>query len=338
MKKQILFLVAAAISQGTFAQLTQANEPAIGTVQTMFLCDSNTVQYDAVVGNTAIWDFTGLEMYGGETRDISILDATTAPNAPDFISSTKVFAIENLLATYYTSTALERTVQGIVLTDPTAGAIIGKWSTNEEIVMTYPFAYSNTSTDTYAGSVIAAGQGPFPATGTINSTIDAIGTLNLPFAVSVANVTRYKTVDNGAIASPFGTINLTRTQYEYYDLATSNLPIFLIAKITIVGSPLFPTPTTQNLILSKFPGGTIGLSEKEAVKFSVFPNPANDIVTIKGEFQKANVSIVNTVGQVVINQEITSGAQINVASLDAGMYLVKVEKDGLTTVKNLSIR
>lgn len=341
MKKSLLLLVATAIGQSTFAQLTQANEPAIGDTETLFLADSNTVQYDAITGTSAVWDYTNLATYTGETRSITLLDAATASNAADFPTSTKAIEIQDLLTTYYNSTTTERTIQGFVYTEPTLGAVIGKWTTNEEVVMTYPFAYATTNTDTYEGTVEApsSGQPAFPSTGTVNSTIDAVGTINFPAGVSVSNVIRVKTVDNGDVVTLFGTINLVRTQYEYFDLATSNLPIFFVAKITISGTALFPTPATQNIVLSKYPGAQgVGLSAKEEIKFSVYPNPATDNITITGEFQNASVSIVNTVGQVVLSQEVNSGNQINVSSLKSGMYMVKMQKDGVTTVKNISIR
>lgn len=340
MKKSILFLAAVAMSQGTFAQLTQANEPEIGDLVQMYLCDSNTVQYDAVTGSNVTWDYTGIASYAGETREIELFDATTSPFVSEFPSSVKAFSIQNLITTFYNSTATERTVQGFVYTEPTLGSIIGKWSTNEEIVLTYPFAYSSSNLDTYEGTVEAPGTGQpaFPSTGSVTSTIDGEGTMLFPNGVSVSNVIRVKTVDNGDVSTIAGTINLVRTQYEYYDLANSSLPIFLVAKITISGTSFFPTPSTQNIVLSKYQGGTVGVTANEEIKFSVYPNPANDNITITGEFQNANVSIVNTVGQVVLNEEVSSGESINVSSLKSGIYLVKMQKDGVTTVKNISIR
>ncbi|MFT6982162.1 MAG: hypothetical protein ACJAUD_000929, partial [Crocinitomicaceae bacterium] len=48
------------------AQMTSANEPAIGETSNMFLCDSFTVNLDAVSGVGVTWDYTSVVGYPGE--------------------------------------------------------------------------------------------------------------------------------------------------------------------------------------------------------------------------------------------------------------------------------
>ena len=176
-----------------------------------------------------------------------------------------------------------------------------------------------------------------PATGSITTTFDGTGTMMFPSAVTVSNVTRVKTITNAVVTSPLGNINVILTQYDYYDYATTKLPIFTLTNVVLSGGPL-PNPMETQLVLSKFPGAILGVEANNEVKFSMYPNPATDEFTITGEFNEATMTIVNAVGQVVVTKTIASGEKVSVSDLNAGLYMVKIEKDGITTVKNLSVK
>ena len=337
MKKTLLIATVITFSQGIMAQITQANEPANGASATMYLCDSNTMKLDAVTGATAVWDYSSLAMYAGETRTIEQLAAATAPNASDFPSSSSAFAIEGLLTTYMTSSTSSRVSQGFVYSEPNLGDIVATWDTDEATMMTYPFALSASVTDNFSGTVAVPGFGDLPATGSTTATFDGTGTMMFPSAVTVSGVNRVKTVTNATLSTFIGTVDVDITQYDYYDYATTNLPIFTLTNVVISGGPL-PEPLETQLVLSKYPGGIVGLENNDAIEFAMFPNPANDELTVTGEFNEASMTIVNAVGQVVVSKTIASGEKVNIAELNSGMYIVKIEKDGITTVKNLSVR
>ena len=83
------------------------------------------------------------------------------------------------------------------------------------------------------------------------------------------------------------------------------------AEMTIVNS--FNTTATEEQILAK--------------KIAIYPNPANDFVTIDLTDLKAErISIFNQLGQEVFAQEAANGKIVlNVEQLESGMYLVKVQ-------------
>ena len=57
----------------------------------------------------------------------------------------------------------------------------------------------------------------------------------------------------------------------------------------------------------------------------VYPNPASDIITVKGVEINANISVMNMIGQEVISATATDeNMEINVASLITGVYFIKV--------------
>lgn len=65
----------------------------------------------------------------------------------------------------------------------------------------------------------------------------------------------------------------------------------------------------------------VGVEEVEATTFSVYPNPATTNITVKGE---GSMEIVNTLGQVVVSEQVNGQANINVANLESGIYFVRM--------------
>ena len=62
--------------------------------------------------------------------------------------------------------------------------------------------------------------------------------------------------------------------------------------------------------------------------FSMYPNPAVDVVTVKAQNEIQNVTFFNILGQKVL--EVAPNAlsqEINVATLKAGVYIVNVVSD-----------
>ncbi|UPT67413.1 MAG: T9SS type A sorting domain-containing protein [Sphingobacteriales bacterium JAD_PAG50586_3] len=74
---------------------------------------------------------------------------------------------------------------------------------------------------------------------------------------------------------------------------------------------------------------TVGLNENTAGKIQLYPNPAADLVNINLPLAGKNtLSIYNTAGQLIIQQQLTAqNNQINTAGLANGMYLFVVQND-----------
>jgi hypothetical protein len=83
--------------------------------------------------------------------------------------------------------------------------------------------------------------------------------------------------------------------------------------------------------------GVAGIKDVAASTFSVFPNPANDIVTVAGGNALVNnVSIVDINGRTVKSVKLdgVANAQINVSDLAKGIYVMTISSDkGATTQK-----
>jgi hypothetical protein len=68
-------------------------------------------------------------------------------------------------------------------------------------------------------------------------------------------------------------------------------------------------------------GGGVNINDVENTTFSVYPNPATTNITVKGE---GSMEIMNTLGQVVVSEQVNGQANINVANLESGIYFVRM--------------
>lgn len=75
------------------------------------------------------------------------------------------------------------------------------------------------------------------------------------------------------------------------------------------------------------------------VDFNIFPNPANDIVTVSGvNADNYTVEVVDLVGKVMNTQRFSANnAKVNVSELNAGIYIVRVKADGQVGAQKITV-
>lgn len=335
MKKSLLAL--SFLPLFSFAQMTEANDPAIGTTATLYLCDSNTVRYENVTGTGVTWDYSNLLGVQELTKTLTV--AAVDPLTVDsiFVGATKKYSIDNLLTTYYNTSATERVSQGNIFSEPSLGEVFVNWSVDNQKLNNYPFVVNDELYDAVDGGIISANPlVPIDtvADGGSYSTVDGVGTLKLQ-QNDYTNVIRYyitDTLNTVIYNSIFGEqpINLVREWYEYYHYPTSNLPIFVVVSIKLTSALLNNQST---LVLSKdMPNAYIGLNENNIGTFDLYPNPADQVLNInsEGDF---NYSISNVNGEVLINN--ANAKTLDISSFSAGIYFVKLQNAKGVQVKKI---
>lgn len=349
MKRILLSTTAVLFAAATFGQtFTSANEPAIGVGNTLYVVDSNVTNYAATTGAGVTWDYSTVLGYSGETRNIDVIDPSGTTNAADFPTATKALQIESFLTSYFYGTATERVSPGFVFEEPTFGEVKAVLDTDEEKVLEYPFDNGDSFTDAFSGTLYfdlnGLPQNP-PCSGTITVEYDGTGTLLLPGSTLVTDVSRIKLRDSiNATVTFIGDVIMYRTQYEYYDVANSGLPLFVHTTVEIT-QPGATEPLTEfTLVLSSVEADEfIGLEENEVSNFSIFPNPTADIATISFNTagETATISVFDAAGKKVINTNnvsTNSAYSLDVNELVTGIYLVNIDINGHTTTKRLSIK
>ncbi|MFK7785388.1 MAG: T9SS type A sorting domain-containing protein [Crocinitomicaceae bacterium] len=340
--KRILLVATVAISFTGLAQgLTQANEPAIGETQQMYLCDSFATNYENVTGTAVTWDYSLLEKYPNVIRTVTIEDATTTTNAASFPTSTKTIQVENSLTTYFNSTATERVSQGFVFSEPSFGDVIATFDTDEETLVEYPFSNGSSLTDTYGGTLFFEFNGipqNEPATGSCYAWIDGQGTLELPDGSTITDAIRYKMMDTSLTnIQLFGSLEIVRTQYEYYDITNSNLPVLTHSRL-LIQQPGGGLPLADNTIIlsSVEPNQSVGLFSNDLIEFQTYPNPTSGNVTLKGEFDAdATAQVFDHSGRLLLTQDANNGTSIDLSNFNTGMYLLKVTSNGVSGTKTI---
>lgn len=332
MKKSLL-LISLMTSALANAQFNQANEPGISESESMYLCDSNYTNYANVTGTSVTWDYSQIASYAGELRDVEVIDATTTSYAADYPTSTKAMQLGDNIVTFFTGDASSRTSQGFVFTEPSLGDIKATFDVDNLIQLTYPASQGTSFSDDYEGTISNPSLIPVPADliGTAHISVDGEGTLQLPLGVSVSNVLRLKSIDTAEFnVMLLGDFEVVREQFEYYDLSSQNLPIFIHTTMHIFQAGATDPMLSSSLVLSKYATENfVGIDEKSTVDVKVYPNPAVNEITIEGlSLEKAKISFINQAGKTVKTISEQVGSTINVNDLSNGIYIVIIEKEG----------
>ncbi|QQX76673.1 MULTISPECIES: T9SS type A sorting domain-containing protein [Aequorivita] len=78
-------------------------------------------------------------------------------------------------------------------------------------------------------------------------------------------------------------------------------------------------------------GDTQGVSENSLKGFSYYPNPANDVISLKAANSIDSVAIYNLLGQQVLSAKVgATTSDLNIAGLTTGTYIMKVTVNGQT--------
>ncbi len=115
-----------------------------------------------------------------------------------------------------------------------------------------------------------------------------------------------------------------------FDGAWNVYPFFASGNIVI-------SDINRGFLLVKDPD-FLGINDQVSEAFSIAPNPATTEITIKSQAEPiTSIEIFNVLGQQVIHQTYDSGLSknLNISQLNAGMYLVKVNKNAVSRlIKN----
>jgi hypothetical protein len=96
---------------------------------------------------------------------------------------------------------------------------------------------------------------------------------------------------------------------------------------------LNPVDLPQTNVFGNFPApcNLTSVDENITEEISLYPNPANDYITIDipTTYNKSTLQILNVQGQLVYSQKVTEGVQnIQLDNLVSGLYMVTIQADG----------
>ncbi|MGK0379523.1 MAG: hypothetical protein ACJA1Z_003351 [Patiriisocius sp.] len=76
---------------------------------------------------------------------------------------------------------------------------------------------------------------------------------------------------------------------------------------------------------------TLSISEEELMSFSIYPNPATDLISISGIENINSIKVYSILGS--LEKEVFNTNQIDISELSSGIHLIKVDNGTVTTKK-----
>lgn len=336
MKKTLLF-ASVIMSSVSFAQFTSGDFPTIGTTVDMFVVDTFATDYANVTGSGVTWDYSMVGAIPNEYKTVSVVDPATVDANNYFPNADIAVQIPGFITNYLSSNSSTLNSEGFTFTEVNFGDVSCAFDVNNELMMNYPYAVGNLLTDAISGSA-HANLGDFPLTGTAYTIVDGSGTLILNSTTTLNNVLRYRIQDSiTANAGFLGNVVMKRVQYEYYDLASSKLPVFVHANLTVT---LQGAPQTTALVMSAYqPDGFLGLSNASLSGVSVYPNPAKESFTVSGLTSDATVELIDLAGKTVLTSSVQPAAStVALTGVQNGTYIVKISSEKGTTTSKVTVQ
>lgn len=290
-------------------------------------------------GANTSWNFSALSEIG---TSIDTQTAATASEISDFPGTTTVVkttssidGVESEFNIYSKSPGNVLSLTGI----QNSGLLLN-YSTNNATLGLFPMEYGFSNTDNIAGNY-DNGEYAGTFTGTINTTVDAWGTLTMAGTTDITAfsgpVTRLKTVQNISlnygIFSGIGTAIVTT--YSYYG---ATLPIgipHLRTTLTSINVPLLSINQTlaQNEAFKEAPLQRTN-AQLLANQISIVPNPVQNQLNLYSNTTQQFLSVVITdvLGKSVLS-DFSQSSSIAVGHLQKGIYFATIATDSGSIVK-----
>jgi hypothetical protein len=331
MKKHITLFVCSFFSYAALAQtsFTTLPIPANNTPVSVKSTSYSGADPATSSGANKTWDYSALSFTIAASTSIAYTDMNNATEASSFPGATYFERSASGAENYYQTTSTKSNLLGTY--DPNQGTTIV--NTDVETMMTIPFAYGNTQSDTYAGNYTSLGY-PVTRTGTVTTTYDAYGTLITPDG-SYSNIARLKAVSDETQSTDYGVgspivYRFLSTTYSWNYPGEYSFRFAIVTVQTYINGTLYNTSSSalkKELV-------TTGIFSSSAVtSANVFPQPAKDIVhisanamegTYKATVYDINGSIVKG-GQSVVALDNTVSMPVN--DLKKGIYTVELLND-----------
>lgn len=313
--------------------VTSSMFPLVGDIEKTWDIDTTGLTVGSA-GTNQIWNYTGITIPSTMTvKSNTYVTLSTAPHYTAFPGATIASTSDGInyeFASYGSNITFHGTANNTLVT--TYG--------NPILYANVPFTYGTISSDTYSSTVVEANQTTV-LVGSITTTGDAWGTLNLPGGKSYPNTLRLKLqlTQTGTI-TPTSTLspsyNYTINMNNYVHMSGANK--FALLSIGVNTMTIKSGTFTQT---SKGKSGTVndimftGLYElSDGIDFSVYPNPAKDELNISlaGNNQLTQLEVLNNLGQIVkdnnninYNSFSSNKASVNLEGLPSGIYYIKLK-------------
>ncbi|WP_335973507.1 T9SS type A sorting domain-containing protein [Gaetbulibacter jejuensis] len=192
------------------------------------------------------------------------------------------------------------------------------------------------------GAASSTGNSITPQTVTVNDIINNFDMYESEL-VSIADVTfadgngtaTFDSSQNYDISDVSGGPLTFRTNYPNDNMAGETIPS-TATTITVIAGEYFGTPQ----VYPRSPDEVLSINNPNAIaSFSVYPNPTSTgfVNITSSSSETISVNVYDMLGKQVINETIANN-RLNVSTLNAGVYIMKISQGNTTTTQKIVIK
>jgi hypothetical protein len=304
--------------------LTEANNPINGELQTLLICDTNSV-IPGVPGPNQNWNFSWLSAI--DTNITKWVSAASTPYYAQFSSSNIASTIDEMTFNFYKSSEQN------ILANGSAGSNAVIQYTNPQLFIQYPFSYGNSLTDSFSSNYFSGGR-QIQRTGYITVLADASGAISLPYGIEMNSLrVKYKITTKDSSYNFIPIVVITELESYLWFSENKKFPVFEITYISVFFNGKLQNNFKQvNYNKDNVPIGIISQVSAIPAVFSLgqnYPNPFNPVTNIEFTIfqpEYTELTIYNSLGRLVavlFKQNLSAGAyrvSFDAANFSSGIY------------------
>ncbi|MGE5318468.1 MAG: T9SS type A sorting domain-containing protein, partial [Chloroflexota bacterium] len=165
---------------------------------------------------------------------------------------------------------------------------------------------------------------------TVALAIQNNGDADLEWTITIDPAATWLSVNTLTGTTPVGESSQIDVIMNAVGLTPSTLSSVIVINNNSVNSPVMNVPVTM-IVSSGVKVKDLGIEKH----FMIYPNPANDVLNIKGDLQMTSVSLIGTSGNVVMENQVNgTHSAINISNIPAGLYMLRITtSEGVLTSK-----
>ncbi len=277
-------------------------------------------------GANQVWDFSSATGTSVEFNYVLLSNSSLPSTYP----LTDVVETSSGTENYFSKSTSDYSLEGQYL--PGIAKII---YTDKREFLKFPISYNDVFEETFSGTIenLTYNQ-TFDRAGTIEIKADGYGDLILPYA-TVDNVLRVRSVyDYSDTFYGSEMFTYSDTIYTWYNLDVNSQ--IASKSVGYLNGGLYISGATYMEESSLVTGFEEFNNDEKLI--SVYPNPANDYISISNANKVLSINIHDIKGVLVksINGE-SASKQINISDLSSGLYLIKYSTNNCSYIEKLII-
>ena len=290
-------------------------------------------------GTNQTWTFSGFISLGTSTVTNVTPTATetsTYPGTNNVILTTSG-TTEGRMFTKNTGATVS--ITGLTSTGLVINCNGGSNGSGNATLGAFPMVYPFTNTDNSVSGNYAYGTNSGTFSGSLVTTVDSYGVLNLPDYAYTGNVTRLKTVLSVTLyLSIFPVGTASQTTYTYYDPTdTTNNFKFRSLNTVVVASAAGINQNDTTYEIGSIP--VLANANNNILQSVWVQNPVQNSIEINtaNEIDNATISVTDMLGKTIYltkNQNISGAFEIPV-SLTKGIYLITIGNESGSVTKKI---